>query len=147
MERPAHDRSSPMAKLPARQILKRINCPHCWNRFAPEQLLWVSRHAELLGDQVLGAESPARFLPTRFNVDGQALDSRGSPCHSVACPKCHLTITRDLLEIEPFFLSAIGVPSSGKSCFLASMTWGLRRLLPETFLSRLEILIRWPIGR
>ncbi len=99
----------------------------------PERVLWVSRHAELLGDQVLGPEVPARFLPTRFTVDGQAIDARGMVCHWLACPSCHLSIIRDLLECEPLFLSIIGNPSSGKSCFLASMTWELRRVLPTQF--------------
>ena len=116
-----------------RRSLRRVTCPHCWHSFLPEQVLWISQHAELLGDQVLGAEAPARFLPTRFTVDGQAIDARGMACHWLACPSCHLPIIRDMLESEPLFLSIIGIPSSGKSCYLAAMTWELRRVLPAKF--------------
>ncbi len=129
---PPASRSSPSPSVTsARRTLKRVTCPHCWQRFKPEQLLWISRHAELMGDQVLGAEAPARFLPTRFTLDGQAVDARGMTCHWLACPNCHLSIVRDLLDMDSLFLSIIGVPSSGKSYFLATMTWELRQLMPR----------------
>jgi hypothetical protein len=115
------------------RLRPRITCPHCWDKFAPEQILWVSSHAELMGDRVLGPEAPSRFLPTRFNVQGQAIDARGMACQTLACPRCHLPIARDLIESDPLFISIIGVPSSGKSYFLASMTWQLRRVLPANF--------------
>ena len=113
-----------------RRLVKRVTCPHCWRRFAPEQVLWISRHAELMGDQVAGPEAASRFLPTRFSIDGHALDARGTPCHAVACPSCHLPVPRDLLEFEPLFISIIGVPFSGKSYYLTAMTWELRTLMP-----------------
>ena len=93
----------------------------------------MSQHSELLGDQVLGPEAQARFLPTRFSVEGQAIDARGMKAHHVACPKCHLVVSRALLETEPLFMSIIGVPASGKSYFLTAMTWELRRVLPAEF--------------
>lgn len=123
----------PSRTASVRRSLNRITCPHCWHRFRPAQMLWVARHAELLGDQVLGTEKPIRFLPTRFTVEGQAIDGRGMACQDLACPECHLGVPRDLLEIEPLFLSIIGGPSSGKSYFLAAMTWELRQIMPARF--------------
>ena len=58
---------------------------------------------------------------------------RGFACHALACPNCHLPIPRPLLEMEPMFLSILGAPASGKSYFLAAMTWKLRQTLPKHF--------------
>lgn len=117
----------------ASRILKRITCPHCWHRFAPENILWIAEHADLRGDPRLGSEQLQRFLPTRFTVDGEAVDAKGFPCRSLACPNCHLEVPRALLEMEPLFLSILGETLSGKSYFLASLIWQLRRLLPLHF--------------
>lgn len=114
-------------------LLPRVTCPHCWEQFPPQHILWVSEHADLLGDFRLGPEQPQRFLPTRFTVTGEALDARGFPCHQLACPNCHLTVSRSLLEFEPFFLSIFGAPASGKSYYLAALTWELRKVLPLVF--------------
>jgi hypothetical protein len=108
-------------------------CPHCWHRFGPESALWISQHAELLGDPVVGPDAHARFLPSRFSPEGDAIDARGMRCHACACPRCHLPIPRPLFETEPLFTSIIGGPSSGKSYFLTSMTWQLRQQLPSMF--------------
>jgi hypothetical protein len=96
-------------------------------------VLWISRHAELLGDPVVGSDASSRFLPSRFTVDGDALDARGAVCQELACPGCHLSLPRSCLEIEPLFMSIVGVPASGKSYFLTSMTWELRHLLAKQF--------------
>jgi hypothetical protein len=101
--------------------------------FALEEVLWVSSHADLLGDPRLGPEQPQRFLPTRFDVRGNALDAKGFPCQTLACPRCHLPVPRALLETEPFFVSILGTPACGKSYYLTAMTWELRRLLPLHF--------------
>lgn len=114
-------------------LRNRVTCPHCWTIFATEDILWVSEHADLMGDERLGPEAPRRFLPSRFTVDGNAIDSRGSACHTLACPHCHLSIPRALLEFEPLFVSILGAPASGKSYFLAAMTWQLRQSLPKWF--------------
>jgi hypothetical protein len=115
------------------QLLRRTVCPHCWAGFAPEEVLWVSAHADLLGDPRLGPEQQQRFLPTRFTVEGNAVDAKGFACQALACPKCHLGVPRGLLETEPFFVSILGAPACGKSYFLTAMTWELRQDLPLYF--------------
>ena len=115
-------------------LVGRIRCPHCWHRFRTEDILWIAKHEDMRGDPVLGENEPLRFLPSRFNVDGEALDGRGMACQQLACPSCHLLIPRVFLEAAPLIFSLIGVPASGKSYFLAAMTWGLSQLLPRKFL-------------
>jgi hypothetical protein len=110
------------------RLCTRITCPHCWHSFPPEEVLWVSQHPELRDDPKLPGEL-RRFLPSRFNVAGEALDARQYPRHKLACPNCHLSVPRAFLEMDPFFLSILGSPGSGKSYFLTSMTWQLRQNL------------------
>ena len=111
----------------------RITCPHCWETFPPEETLWVAAHPDLLNDARLGSDKPQRFLPTRFNPEGNAIDIRGVVCQDLACPRCHLIIPRALLELPPIFISIAGTPSCGKTYFLAAMTWMLRQTLPRDF--------------
>lgn len=120
----------PQLVLPLRN---RVTCPHCWSEFPPEQALWIAQHPDLVGDPRLGADQPQRFLPTRFNVQGAAIDARGFACHGLACPKCHLGVPRPLFEMQPMFISILGSPASGKSYFLAAMSWRLRQTLPKHF--------------
>ena len=122
----------PVQESVAVPLVKRVTCPHCWFEFRPEQILWVAQHEELMGDPIL-KEEPLRFLPTRFTVEGQALDARGMVCHSLACPACHLVLPRVLIENEVTFISIIGSAGSGKSNFLATMTWEMRQRLAKDF--------------
>lgn len=85
------------------------------------------------GDPLLGENAQRRFLPTRFNVHGNAFDAAGHICHELACPHCHLKLPRMMLEMPPLFFSIIGTPSSGKSYYLASLTWQLRQSMPKHF--------------
>ena len=121
---------NPSAKL---TILSRVRCPHCWQEYAPEESLWVAEHPDLLGDIRLGSDQPIRFLPSRFTAEGDALDPKGYRTSRLACPNCHLEVPRPLYQIPPLFFSILGAPASGKSYFLASMTWNLRQLLPNQF--------------
>lgn len=123
---------SPPAAEPEVSLVRKVVCPHCWHTFRPEQILWVAEHEELIGDPVLKDE-PIRFLPTRFTLEGNALDAREQVCRTLACPQCHLVIPRVLLENEITFLSLIGSVGSGKSNFLAAMTWELRQKLAKYF--------------
>src|SRR4051812_32669002 len=106
-------------------LLRQITCPHCWKTFHPEEVLWIAAHADLLGAARLGPDHPQRFLPTRFNIDGNALDAHGFECQPLACPHCPLGVPRALLETEPMFVSILGTPACGKSYYLASLTWEL----------------------
>ena len=115
------------------RLRKTIRCPNCWHKFRSADIAWVARHEDLRGDLILGDDAFIRFLPTRFNTDGDALDSRSMPCQTLACPRCHLEIPRIFLNFVPLIFSMIGVPSSGKSYLLAAMTWELARTLPERF--------------
>ncbi len=114
-------------------IRSQVTCPHCWSAFAPYDALWISEHADLLGDVRLGPDQPQRFLPDRFTPAGAALDARGQACHRVACPACHLELPRAVFELAPLVLSTLGAPACGKSYFLTAMTWTLRGLLPKQF--------------
>ena len=115
------------------QLRARVTCPHCWHIFAPEEVYWVASHPDLRGDPLLGEDEAQRFLPTRFDPSGNALDVNGVACPRLACPRCHLGVSRAFLEMEPMFLSILGAPGSGKSYFLAAMTWQLRNTLREHF--------------
>ncbi|MEM7575886.1 MAG: hypothetical protein AAF328_00295 [Planctomycetota bacterium] len=110
---------------------RRVTCPHCWTRFHLGDTLWIARHASLRGDPVAGDDAMRRFLPTRFDVKGRAIDAGGEACHDLACPTCRLPIARALLEASQLFLSLVGVPASGKSYLTAAMSWRLRTVLPQ----------------
>ena len=114
-------------------LLAKVICPHCWESFPPDQVLWISEHADLLGDPLLGPEQQQRFLPSRFSIKGDALDGRGMVCRSLACPKCHLSVPRSALTTHTLFVSILGAAASGKSYLLTTMIHELRRLLPGDF--------------
>ena len=115
------------------KLLPQVTCPHCWERFPPQEVLWVSEHVDLLGDTFLGPEQQQRFLPSRYTLQGDAIDARGMTCRGLACPRCHLSVPRAMMEMEPLFISILGAEASGKSYFLTAMTWQLRQVLPLHF--------------
>ena len=114
-------------------IQSQITCPHCWHRFPPAETLWASAHPRLYGDARLGKDVQRRFLPTRFDPSGNAIDSQGSFCSEVCCPKCHLVIPRTMFELKSIFYSILGSPGSGKSHMLATTTWQLRQAMGLRF--------------
>jgi len=125
-----HDAGAPV-KLP---LLGRVSCPHCWHQYPPENTLWISSdHESLRGDPKLGDDAPRRFAAERFDVQGNAIDARGSRAEGLACPNCHLEVPRALYEYTPYFVSIVGGPSSGKSFFLPAMTWYFRGSMPDAF--------------
>ena len=115
------------------QLRSQVTCPHCWNTFPPEEVLWITAHPDLRGDRLLGEDAQQCFLATRFTVEGHAIDVKGSECSRLACPQCHLSVSRAFLEMKPLFVSILGAPSSGKSFFLAAMSWQLRNCLRDRF--------------
>jgi len=115
------------------RLRRRVTCPHCWHTFPPDAVLWITAHPELRGDSLLGEDAQQRFVPSRFNEDCHAIDVKGVVCRELACPGCHLSLPRALLEMESLFLSIFGAPFSGKSYFLTAMTWRLRQRLASEF--------------
>ncbi|MEN1678972.1 MAG: hypothetical protein AAGJ46_05230 [Planctomycetota bacterium] len=115
------------------KIRPRVTCPHCWAVFDSSDAKWVAVHADLQSDPKLGEDKGQRFLPSRFTVEGNAIDAGGVVCQDTACPVCHLRVPRPLFELPPMFASIAGTPSCGKTYFLASMTWRLRSVLPGQF--------------
>lgn len=114
-------------------LQSKVTCPHCWHSYSPEDSLWLSEHPDLIGDPKLGFEHSKRFLPSRFSVEGDALDEQAHKSTRMACPNCHLEVPRPLYQLNNVFFSILGAPACGKSYFLASLTWGLRQKLPSRF--------------
>ena len=114
------------------RILSYVTCPHCWHKAKPCDVMWVAAHPNLRDDPKI-PDGQRRFLPTHFEISGQAVDSMGEECTDIACPRCHLVIPRDLVELPPAFFSILGSPSSGKSYFLSSSLWQLRTTLSGQF--------------
>lgn len=115
------------------QVKEQVTCLHCWSKCALEDLLWVSEHPDLIGDPLLGDQAQLRFLANRFDIHGNAVDARGQVCRDIACPNCHLSLPRTVVERDPLFVSILGTPSCGKSYFLAALATMLRRELPAQF--------------
>ena len=117
------------------KLLRQITCPHCWAHFSPEEVLWISEHVDLLGDPILGPEQQQRFLPSRYTVEGDAIDARSMTCRELACPRCHLAIPRAMLELEPLFLSILGAPATARLTPKRSRRTGIAcssRAMPTT---------------
>ena len=110
-----------------------VTCPHCWKRFKPEQVKYISTHPELLGDPIVGENAQIRFTPTKFNSQGYAIDAKGMVCFDIACPHCHLRIPEVITKIPVLTFSIVGAPACGKSYFLASMIWELRQQMSTLF--------------
>lgn len=115
------------------EIGENFLCPYCRTVSDLEDVLSVSVSPGLLGDPVLGESEQARFLPSRFTGNGLAIDSEGGVCTEIACPRCHMSLPRKLLETPQIVLSVIGAAGAGKSVFLASSTWQCRQRLAALF--------------
>lgn len=109
---------------------KNIECPHCWCSFKISDVLFVSSHEQLIGDLVTGSEEQTRFLPSRFNEFGSAIDPFGLETSEIACPRCGLSLPRLLLDLSAFPVSIVGSPGSGKSYLLAASISELRHIMP-----------------
>ncbi|MFK7768287.1 MAG: hypothetical protein AB8B55_13770 [Mariniblastus sp.] len=109
-----------------------VTCIHCWNQFPTAEMLWLSEHEDLKGDLLI-KDQAIRFLPSRFNANGNAIDALGQECHLLACPNCHLALPRSIIERDVIFASILGSPQSGKSYYLASLVNRLREKLPKLF--------------
>ena len=112
--------------MSTRSLVSSINCPHCWTEFQPAQVRFISEHEALRGDAVLGDAEQMRFLPSRFDARGRALDPFGAPCTRMACVRCHLELPPALVEIPQTIVSVVGAPACGKSVMLAAASFSLR---------------------
>lgn len=96
-----------------------FTCPVCWFRFDRGDSMNISIHASLRGDSVLGEEHMQRFLASRFNDRGQALDAMGLVAPEIACPHCRRKLPPNFLDQPHHIFSIVGAPSSGKSYYLS----------------------------
>ena len=110
-----------------------ITCPHCWQRFDSREVKYISRHLDLIGDPILGEDAQRRFVPVQYAANGMALDERGMECPEMACPSCHLKIPESVINLPSSIFSIVGAPASGKSYFLTTMMWQIRKFLPTYF--------------
>lgn len=108
-------------------------CPYCRTVSALEDVLSVSVSPGLKGDPILGEYEQSRFLPSQFNGNGLAIDSDGGVCTEIACPRCHMSLPRSLLNTSQMVMSVVGAAGAGKSVFLASSMWQCRQMLNRLF--------------
>ena len=88
----------------------------------------IAVHDSLRGDAILGEDAQQRFLATRFNNAGQAIDAMGLPCSDIACPHCRRKLPPGFLETQHHIISIVGDQSAGKSYYLGVLT----KMLPGT---------------
>ena len=112
--------------MPTRSLVSSVTCPHCWSEFQPAQVRYVSEHEALRGDSVLGEGAQLRFLPSRFDARGRAIDPLGTICSRMACRRCHLELPPSAVELPQTILSIVGAPACGKSVMLAAASFSLR---------------------
>lgn len=108
-----------------------IICPHCWKTFSPEDVLYISKHPNLINDEVAGEFEQKRFMPAVYHSSGLPLDEMGEICTDMACPHCHLRIPGSVIDLESNYISIVGAPSSGKSYYLTALIHQLRKSMPE----------------
>jgi hypothetical protein len=96
-----------------------FTCPVCWFRFDRGDVMNIAVHASLRGDPILGEEYMQRFLSSRFNDRGQALDAMGLAAPEIACPHCRRKLPPNFLDQPHHIFSIVGAPSSGKSYYLS----------------------------
>jgi len=70
----------------------KFTCPVCWLRFDAGNIMHIAVHDSLRGDPLLGEDAQQRFLATRFNNAGQALDAMSLPSSETAEPRQSLGI-------------------------------------------------------
>ncbi len=110
-----------------------LTCPVCWLKFDLGEIMHLATHDSLRGDPVLGEDAPQRFLATRFNDRGQALDALGLPCTEIACPHCRRALPPGFTEMPHHIISIVGDQSAGKSYYLSVLMKMLPMSLYENF--------------
>ena len=110
-----------------------FQCPICWLNFEGKDTKHIASHVELLGDSLLGKAEYRRFIPTKWDSSGNALDDFGLPSPDTACPHCHERLPAGFGEFQQHIFSIIGAPSAGKSYYLAILLKSLKRHLFHKF--------------
>lgn len=105
-----------------------LSCPVCWLHFDTGDVMHIAVHDSLRGDPLLGEDAQQRFLATRFNNAGQAIDAMGLPTSEVACPHCRRKLPPSFLAMPHHIISLVGDQSAGKSYYLSVLT----KMLPAT---------------
>ncbi len=88
-----------------------LTCPVCWLKFDLGDVMHIATHDSLRGDK----DEQQRFLATKFNDRGQALDALGLPCTETACPHCHRRLPPPVSPKPPIILfrsSGIRAPAN-----------------------------------
>ena len=115
-----------------------LTCPVCWLKFDLGDIMHVAVHDSLRGDPVLGEDAQQRFLATRFNDRGQAVDALGLPCTDTACPHCRRILPPGFTEMSHHIISMVGDQSAGKSYFLSV----LLKALPESLFEHFSVVFQ-----
>jgi hypothetical protein len=115
-----------------------LTCPVCWLKFDLGDIMHVATHDSLRGDPVLGEDAPQRFLATRFNDLGQALDALGLPCTETACPHCRRALPPGFTEMRQHIISIVGDQSAGKSYYLSV----LLKMLPASLYQNFSVVFQ-----
>jgi hypothetical protein len=115
-----------------------LTCPVCWLRFDEGDALHVAVHDGLRGDPLLGEDAPQRFLATRFNDRGQALDAMGLACTDLACPHCRRVLPPEFTQVPGHILSMVGDQSAGKSYYLSVLI----KLLPVSLYQEFGVVLQ-----
>jgi len=115
-----------------------LTCPVCWLKFDVGDIMHLAVHDSLRGDPVLGEDAPQRFLATRFNDRGQALDALGLPCVDIACPHCRRVLPPGFTETTHHIISMVGDQSAGKSYYLSV----LLRMLPASLFDNFSVVFQ-----
>lgn len=108
-------------------------CPSCRECFVPGEALAIAVHPQLMGDSILGENAMKRFIPTNKNTKGQVMDDMGAICSEFACPVCHHKLPPFFEKTQHHRIAIIGVPSSGKAYYLASVVHQMEREMPRDF--------------
>lgn len=115
-----------------------LTCPVCWLKFEQGDIMHLATHDSLRGDPVLGEDAAQRFLATRFNDRGQALDALGLPCTEIACPHCRRVLPPGFTEMTHHIISIVGDQSAGKSYYLSV----LLKMLPASLYANFSVVFQ-----
>jgi len=110
-----------------------LTCPICWLAFDCGDIMHIATDDSLRGDPVLGEDAQQRFLATRFNDRGQALDAMGLPCLDIACPHCRRRLPPGFMEMTQHIISVVGDQGAGKSYYLSVLLQMLPARLFDDF--------------